>query len=115
MQWMCIVLPASAAIISRNKAPNDFVFGSEDGSFQQSWRKAWHSIFTKAGLPAGREGGFVWHSLRHEFISSLAELTDNVQEVKELARHRNITTTERYMTAKEERLKQLLIAKGKRA
>ena len=66
-----------------------FVFGTEESSYQKSWRRAWNNVFKKAGLKVAR-GHFVWHSLRHEFISSMAELTDNIQEVKELARHQNI-------------------------
>jgi integrase len=85
------------------KAPNDYVFGHEDGSYQAAWKKAWKHVFREAKLK-----GFVWHSLRHEFCSQMAELTDNIVEVKELARHRNLSTTERYMKAKEERLKDLL-------
>jgi integrase len=88
-----------------------FVFGTEGGEFQNGWRKGWKSVFKAAGLPSS----FKWHSTRHEFISVIAEMTDNVQEVKELARHRSITTTEGYMKAKEERLKMLLTRKAERA
>ena len=45
----------------------------------------------------------------------MAELTDNIVEVKELARHRNLQTTERYMKAKETRLRELLASKVKQA
>lgn len=96
----------------RQLGPFAFVFGTEDGRAQKSFVQAWHSVFKAAGITPGREGDAVWHTLRHEFISSVAELTDNVIEVKELARHKNIQTTERYMKAKEGRLRDLLTRKG---
>ena len=91
--------------------PEAYPFGREDGRFQADFRKSWRRIFKCAGLPED----FVWHSLRHEFISQIAELTDNVQEVMELARHRNIQTSAIYMKAKEKRLKELLTERAKQA
>ena len=81
-----------------------YVFGHLDGSYCGSWDRDWKKLFKVAGLPPS----FTWHSLRHEFISSIAEHTDNVQEVKELARHASVATTEIYMKAREERLREVL-------
>jgi len=39
-------------------------------------------VFKAAGLPVCRKHGVVWHTLRHEFCSQMAELTDNIVEVK---------------------------------
>jgi site-specific recombinase XerD len=43
-----------------------------------------------------------WYDARHEFVSSLIEEGGTVQEVKEAARHRSITTTAKYMKAHED-------------
>lgn len=92
--------------------PEGYVFGTESGKFQKGWRRAWINVFGKAGLKVGR-GKFVWHSLRNEFISSIADDPNaSTHELQALARHRNIQTTMRYMKAKEERLKELLRRKG---
>jgi site-specific recombinase XerD len=60
-----------------------------------------------AGLPVGRNG-LVWHDLRHEFVSYLVDQGGEIHEVKEAARHKDIRTTERYMKAREDRLKALM-------
>ena len=60
-----------------------------------------------AGLPVARNG-LVWHDLRHEFVSYLVDQGGEIHEVKEAARHKDIRTTERYMKAREDRLKALM-------
>jgi site-specific recombinase XerD len=59
-------------------------------------------------LSVGRKGGLTWHDLRHEFVSFLADQGGEIHEVREAARHKDIRTTERYMKAREERLKALM-------
>ena len=92
-------------------APDGYVFGNEEGRCIKSFSKRWTKLFETAGLPAGRSAGFVWHSLRHEFISDMADRGANPHELKELARHKDIRTTERYLKAKEEKLRELLARK----
>lgn len=84
--------------------PEAYVFGRENGSFVGSFKKAWMKLFTLAGLKIGRKGGYVWHDLRHEFGSAVIEQGATIQEAKELMRHADIRTTERYLKAHERRL-----------
>ena len=57
---------------------------------------------------------FTGHALRHEFISGSIDDGATVQEAKEMARHKDIKITERYMKGREERLKQLFEKKERR-
>ena len=72
------------------------MFGKEDGSRQMHFDRSWHRLFALAGLDYGRDKGLVWHSLRHEFISRVAETTEDVNPAREMARHADIRTTQRY-------------------
>ena len=56
----------------------------------------------------GHKGGLTWHDLRHEFVSFLVDQGGEIHEVREAARHKDIRTTERYMKAREVRLKALM-------
>ena len=85
-----------------------FVFGSESGAYVASFKRSWRQLFKLAGLPVGRKSGLIWHDLRHEFVSHLVDEGGEIHEVKEAARHKDIRTTERYMTATEDRLKALM-------
>src|SRR5688500_1169140 len=91
-----------------DKNADAYVFGAESGSYVASFDKSWRDLFAHAGLPVGRKGGLTWHDLRHEFVSFLVDSGGEIHEVKEAARHKDIRTTERYMTAREERLKTLM-------
>jgi integrase len=88
----------------KHLGPDAYVFGREDGAFVGSFKKAWAKLFTLAGLAVGRKGGYVWHDLRHEYGSSVIEQGATIQEAKELMRHADIRTTERYLKAHERRL-----------
>ncbi|HEV3214093.1 MAG TPA: tyrosine-type recombinase/integrase [Vicinamibacterales bacterium] len=91
----------------RGLSDNDYVFGTEDGKQVKSFKKQWRRLYDLAGLPMDRIGGFIWHDLRHEFISNVAEHTDNPEELRELARHSDLRTTQRYLEARTRRLKTL--------
>ena len=99
----------------RSLGADRFVFGSESGAYVASFDKGWRELFKHAGLPVGRKGGLIWHDLRHEFVSHLVDEGGAIHEVKEAARHKDIRTTERYMTAKEERLKAVMAKMATRA
>jgi site-specific recombinase XerC len=90
--------------------PDGYVFGTDDGQRVLKFHKAWRKLFKDAGLP----DDLIWHDARHEFVSSLIEEGGNIQEVREAARHKSITTTARYMKAHEERVKALLEKRAKR-
>jgi site-specific recombinase XerD len=63
----------------------------------------------------GRKNGLTWHDLRHEFVSFLVDSGGEIHEVKEAARHKDIRTTERYMKAREERLRALMAKMSERS
>jgi site-specific recombinase XerD len=82
-----------------------FVFGAESGAYVASFDKSWRELFKHAGLPVGRRNGLTWHDLRHEFVSHLVGEGGEIHEVKEAVRHKDIRTTERYRTAREDRVR----------
>ena len=84
-----------------------YVFGRLDGTPENytAFRKQWTKWFLDAGLPVGRDTGLVWHDLRHEFVSHLLDQGVPIHEVRELARHKDISTTMGYVTASEARLR----------
>ena len=83
-----------------------FVFGRDDGRYVASFGKSWRKLFRLAGLDVGR-AGYVWHDLRHEYGSAIIEQGATIQEAKELMRHADIRTTERYLKARDARLHEL--------
>ncbi len=87
----------------KDQAAEAFVFGTEHGTYQASFRKQWVKLFRLAGLDLGRDKGLVWHTTRHEFISRTAEQTKDPLLTKEQARHKHLKTTERYMHGRKER------------
>jgi integrase len=89
------------------KDPEAYVFGTEDGRRQQGFRRMWRELFRLAGLTGfGRRQGLVWHTTRHEFISRHAENTGDPVLTQELARHRNLETTQGYFHARSSRILQ---------
>jgi site-specific recombinase XerD len=98
----------------RTLGPEAFVFGSEEGRYVASFDKTWKRLFKEAGLPVGRKDGYVWHDLRHEYCSYLADEGASIHEARELMRHADIRTTQRYLKAKDERLRELQKLREKR-
>jgi integrase len=94
--------------------PEDYVFGNEAGRPIASFDRSWKRLFALAGLPLGRRNGLVWHDLRHEFGSFLVEQGATIEEIREMMRHADISTSATYLTAHEERLKALAAKMGKR-
>jgi integrase len=70
------------------------VFGTASGFKQQDFWTVWHRLFKLAGLEYGRDKGLVWHTLRHEFCSRTAENTGDPVVAQELARHKDLRTTQ---------------------
>jgi site-specific recombinase XerD len=116
-QQVFAMTPRVQKTLNERKAlgPDAFIFGREDGRYVASFDKTWKRLFVLAGLPTGRKSGLVWHDLRHEYGSYLVEQGGTIQEVKELMRHADIRTTARYLSATEERLRQLAGTLGRRA
>jgi integrase len=77
--------------------PDAYVFGTEDGGRQKDFRRMWRELFKLAGLKWGRDKGLVWHTLRHEFCSRTAENTGDPVVAQELARHKDLRTTQGYL------------------
>jgi integrase len=77
--------------------PEAYVFGTEDGRRQKDFRRMWREVFELAGLKWGRDKGLVWHTLRHEFCSRTAENTGDPVVAQELARHKDLRTTQGYL------------------
>jgi len=80
------------------------VFGTSSGFRQENFRAAWHRLFKLAGLDYGRDKGLVWHTLRHEFCSRTAENTGDPVIAQELARHKDLRTTQGYLHARRPRV-----------
>jgi integrase len=71
------------------------VFCREDGSrlTTTNMRAALKRQEKRAGLPAGAK----WHKLRHTFCSHLAMRGAPIVSIKELAGHKSVAVTNRYM------------------
>jgi integrase len=87
-----------------NDEPNAYVFGTVEGWRQQHFRQTWHRLFALAKLEFGRDKGLVWHTLRHEFCSRTAENTGDPVVAQELARHKDLRTTQGYLHARRSRV-----------
>ena len=112
--------------------PEGYAFGDEQGGLVEDIKKPWGTVNLVAHgceveWTAGRslsekcwddlrKINLHWHDLRHEALSRLGEsgeLTDH--ELMEIAGHANLTTTQRYLNTRIERLKQgVLRAAAKR-
>ena len=112
--------------------PEGYVFGDATGGLVEDIKKPWGGVNLAAhGYKVKwtasrnlspqcwhdlRKINLHWHDLRHEALSRLGEsgeLTDH--ELMEIAGHANLTTTQRYLNARIERLKQgVLRAAAKR-
>lgn len=112
--------------------PEGYVFGDANGGLIEDIKKPWGGVnltahghkvkWTSSGNLSPqcwddlRKINLHWHDLRHEALSRLGEsgeLTDH--ELMEIAGHANLTTTQRYLNTRIERLKQgVLRAAAKR-
>jgi len=70
---------------------SNFVFHNADGSCWKDVRGSLKGALERAGLPKIRV-----HDLRHSFVSNLVMAGVDIRTVKELAGHRDITTTMKY-------------------
>jgi site-specific recombinase XerD len=81
-----------------------YVFGRADGRRQKDFRRMWRELFGLAGLDWGRDKGMIWHTLRHEFCSRTAENTGDPVVAQELARHKDLRTTQGYLHPRQSRV-----------
>lgn len=98
------VLESRRFQLKSNPDEKTFIFGFEDGRQQKGFRRMWRQLFTRAGLKWGRHNGLVWHTIRHEFISRLAENTKDPVLTQEMARHKDLETTQGYFHSRRDRL-----------
>jgi integrase len=89
--------------------PDAYVCGTEDGSRQKHFRRMWRELFRLAGLRWDRANGLVWHTLRHEFCSRTAENTGDPVAAQELARHKDLRTTQGYLHPRLSRVLQAAV------
>jgi len=80
-----------------------YVFFNRDGKPYTKWGvyRAFKRVCIEVGYPDYR-----FHDLRHDFCSKLVQAGVDLYTVKELAGHKDITTTQRYAHLNPERLKQ---------
>jgi site-specific recombinase XerD len=88
---------------SENAHDDAYVFGTEDGRRQKDFRRMWRELFKLAWLKWGRDKGLVWQTLRHEFCSRTAENTGDPVVAQELARHKDLRTTQGYGMQRQHR------------
>lgn len=84
-----------------NRNPKAFIFGTETGDFQASFRRQYANLYEAAGLVRGRDYGrdlgFTWHTTRHEYASTVSEQNNgNERRVMALTRIKDSKTAKRY-------------------
>lgn len=77
---------------------SDFVFPGKNGKQRVEIKTAWNSIKKLAGITRP----FRFHGLRHNFASQLAMKGVGAFELQAVMRHKNISTTERYIAITDE-------------
>lgn len=76
---------------NKQKENNDLVFPSKEGKRFNSIKKAWASVLKDASID-----NFRWHDLRHHFASKLVMASVDLNTVRELLGHSDISMTLRY-------------------
>jgi integrase len=103
--------------------PEQFVFGRNDGKPVTTFIKSWHKLFELAGMNPPREEddlaprftdeGYVWHDLRHEYISRLVDNGATEAELLACARLSSLAIARRYVTARSTSVHLLATKVGK--
>jgi len=98
----------------RNEIAGEWVFpGRKRGHHLTSIKKAWTTICAEAGIPQGREAGFVAHDLRHHFASIAISGGASLAMVGGLLGHTQAQTTMRYAHLFERPLRAVSDAVGR--
>ena len=102
--------------------PSVFVFGSDEGEFQDSFKTAWESLLlvaygheTKRAKPGARvereklrQIDLHWHDLRHEGACRLLADGVDIRIIQLMLGHSDIKTTQRYLNITDEELRKAL-------
>jgi len=86
-----------------------YVVGNEFGDHLKDFRIDWLKVLAGAGITdkaKGVDGDLHWHDLRHECGSRLAERGVPLHEIQYLMGHASLTTTQRYLNATVESLRE---------
>src|SRR5258705_10247358 len=86
------------------KHPEAYVFGTDDGRREKGVRRMWRELLKLAELDWGGDKAMVWLTLRHEFCSRTAENTGDPVVAQELARHKDLRTTQGYLHPRQARV-----------
>jgi len=98
----------------RNEIVGEWVFpGKKRGHHLTSVKAAWRTICAAAGIPHGREAGFVAHDLRHQFASIAISEGASLAMVGGLLGHTQAQTTMRYSHLFERPLRDVSDAVGR--
>lgn len=90
---------------------NNLIFSHpRKSNAQYDFRNEWYQALENAEIPLVDEKGerLVFHSLRHTFCSTLANVGAQLQEIATLAGHKSIQTTMRYTHLDSARLTQVV-------
>ena len=79
------------------------VFGHPDGTAIGSLKKSFTNLVNESAIERETAKGKVtWHSLRHSFGTRLGAQGVDVETLRELMGHADISTTQRYLQTTEE-------------
>jgi site-specific recombinase XerD len=94
---------------SENTSPGDLIFPSPvTGETLRDVKKAWQGL-----IKAAQIGNFRWHDMRHDFASQLVMKGIDLNTVREIMGHKDITTTQIYAhLAPEHKLKAVEVLNG---
>lgn len=73
-----------------------------------------HRLFNFADLDYSRDAGVAWHTLRHEFCSRTAENTGDPVVAQELARRKDLRTTQTSPHARRSRVLTGAVSRNRR-
>lgn len=99
----------------RNEIEGEWIFpGRRRGQPLTSVKKAWRTICADAGIPHGRDAGFVAHDLRHQFASLAVSGGASLPMIGSLLGHTQPGTTARYAHLLDRPLREVSDAVGSR-
>jgi integrase len=105
-----VAVEVIGTLFKKRKLHHKFVFCHKNGDSFTNWGIS--AAFKKACVEAGYPE-FRFHDLRHDFCSKLVQSGVDLYTVKELAGHKDITTTQRYAHLSRTKLKQAVSALDK--